>query len=161
MGCPSAIPLLPATAAFPCPLRSYTKRLGFELIRKWFQRHRLTAGRMCKRLGKKPIGQPRVPRKEWAVEIGPDCPTDSASLVTRFPVVPEPEHHSPEGRRPGVEERSPDMILETRDPMYLRALELTLEEHVTDHARRPGDGLMREEANARHGRAIAAAIAPT
>src|SRR3990172_2555235 len=95
------------------------------------------------------------------MKVGPDRPAEPAPFETGLSVVPEAEQHRTERRRAGVEECASDVVLEPGELVLLTWLELAFEKDVTDHARRPGHGLVREQSNSGHQRAIASAVAAT
>src|SRR5688572_33349456 len=100
---------------------------------------------MCKGLCQEPIGEPRVPREERAVEVRPDRAADAAAFVAALSVVPEARNDAAQGLRARVEHRAPCVVLEAGQEPALTRLELALEEHVADHAALAGHRLVREE----------------
>ena len=65
-------------------------------------------------LRQEPVGQPRVPGQEWAVEVRPDGPPDAAALGARLAVVAESRDNPAERLRARVEPRPADVVLEPR-----------------------------------------------
>src|SRR5206468_12826694 len=59
-----------------------------------------------------------------------------------------------------IEGRPPCVVLEARDRPPHARLELALEEDVTNHARRPGSRLVREELRSGHEDPVPAPVAP-
>src|SRR5439155_7675955 len=105
------------------------------------------------------VREPRVPGEEGTVQVRPDRAPEPAALEAARAVVPEPRHDSPERGRTGIEPRPARVVLESGERLPVARIELALEQDVADHAAVAGDGLEREQADARHVLAMEAAIA--
>ena len=75
------------------------------------------------------------------------------------PSFPWPASDASERRRARVEQRAAGVVLEARDRRRDAVAEVGLEQHVADQPPLAGDRLEREQARARHPRAVAAAVA--
>ena len=68
------------------------------------------------------------------MEVRPDRGPDTAALVPRLPVVPEPGDHAAEWHRTRVEECPSGVVLEAGERAPVPRLELALEQDIADHA---------------------------
>ena len=93
------------------------------------------------------------------MEVRADHAPGAAALVAALAVVPEAREHAPERLGAGIEVRAAGVVLEAGERPPLARLELALEQHVADHPLLAGDGLEREQSDARHVLAVEAAIA--
>ena len=121
-------------------------RLGLELIREGLQLRRLAVA-MRERLREQPVGQPGVPRQEWAVEVRSDRTPDAAALPAALAVVAESGDDAAKWLRARIQARPSSVILEARKRAAHAGLELALEQDVADHAPVAGDGVEGEEAD--------------
>ena len=115
---------------------------------------------MGNRPGKQPIGELRVPRQQWPVEIRADGVAEAAPFEPRLAVVPEACDDATERLRTVVEDRPARVVLEARDRLPPARVELALEKHVSDQSPVPGDRVQRKHACARLLRARSVAIEP-
>ena len=67
-----------------------------EFVRKGIERRRLPEA-VGEGLGEQPIGEPRVPRQQRAVEIRSDGKAETAALEAILAVVAVAAHHPAEG----------------------------------------------------------------
>src|SRR5205085_9231557 len=86
---------------------------------------------------------------------------ETAALVAAFAVVAEARDDPAERLGAGIEPGPAGMVLEARQRSAYAGLELAVQEDVADHPPLPGNGLEREQADARHVLAVKAPIAPT
>ena len=93
------------------------------------------------------------------MQVRPDRAADADALVARLAVVPEAGDDAPERLRARIEPRPAGVVLEAGDRPSLTRDELALEQDVADHPLLAGEGLVREEADARHRVAVAAQVA--
>ena len=70
---------------------------------------------MGNRPGKQPVGELRVPRKQWPVEIGADGVAEATPFEPRLAIVPEACDDATERLRTVVEDRAAGVVLEARD----------------------------------------------
>src|SRR4029453_2434624 len=124
-------------------------RLGLEAVVNRWKILRRSARSMRQRLSEQPGGEPRVPGEERSVQIRPDRAADATALVPAFAVVPEPGEDPAERLRAHVQHRAAGVVFEPGQGSHPPRLELALEQHVADHPSLPGDGVMREEPDAR------------
>src|SRR5712692_8495975 len=132
-------------------------RLGFEVIGERLQRRRLVEA-MCERLFEQPVGEPRVPRQERAMQVRPDGTPDATALPAALAVVAEPGHDAAERLRTRIQASAPRVVLESRERAAHAGLELALQEDVADHARVAGDRVQGEEADPRQVGALDATV---
>src|SRR5262249_34184150 len=132
---------LPATG--PGPAGGHFVRLRLELVGQRLERHRFATGAVRERLRKKPIGEPPVPRPQRPVEIRAEQAPGAAALVAALAVVPEAGEDATERLGSRIEARATRVVLEAGERPSFARLELTLEEHITDHALFASDGLER------------------
>src|SRR5436190_11760512 len=129
--------------------------LGLELVRQRLEDRDLS-GAVRDRLRQQPVGQPRVPRQQGPMQVGPDRATAAAALVPALAVVAEARDDAAEGFGTLVEDRPPRVILEAGESAPLARLELALEEDVADHAPRARERVQRQEPDA--GQLVAALV---
>lgn len=158
MGCPDTKALLATTPTSSCPLCRDPMGFNGQIIRELLEYGRSTTGGVSERLSDEPVGEPGVSRQEWPVQVGADRTPHATTFESRLSVVPEPVEHPSERLGTWIETGLPGVVLESRDRPALTRLELTLEEHVADHSRGARDGLMGEEADARHQRTVTPSI---
>src|SRR5205823_5312837 len=149
-----------STAARPSPLGCDSVCLRLELVPKGLEHGRIAAGYVSESLPEQPVCEPGISRKQRAVEVRPERPPQTATFEAGLAVVSKPVHDAAKRLGAWIEGRSSCVVLEARDrPPYAR-LELALEEDVTDHARRPGSRLVREELRSGHEDPVPAPVAP-
>ena len=117
------------------------------------------AAAVLERPREQPVGELRVARQQRPVEVGADRRTDAAALEARVAVVAVAGDDAAERRRAGVEQRAAGVVLEPGDRRRDAVAEVGLEQHVADQPLLAGERLVREDACARHPRAVAAAVA--
>ena len=93
------------------------------------------------------------------MEIRADGTTRATPFESRGAVVAEPVHDAPERLCAGIELRPARVVLEACEPLLPAPLELALEQDVPDHPRIARHGLVREEPDPWHPRAVPAAVA--
>ena len=113
---------------------------------------------MGNRPGKQPVGELRVPRQQWPVEIRADCVAEATPFEPRLAVVPEACDDATERLRTVVEDRPARVVLEPRDRLPPARVELALEKHVSDQSPVPGHRVQRKHACAGLLRARSVAI---
>src|SRR5262249_17252224 len=155
-----ALDPLVAPAARLCPLCADGVGLPFELVGERLQVRRLAAEAVRERLGEQPVRQARVAGEERAVEVGPDHATDPAALVAALAVVPEAGDDASERFCAVLEHGPPGMVLETGERPLDPGLQLAREQDVADHPPLAGDGVERQQADARQLVAALVAVEP-
>ena len=110
-GCPSGIPLQRRPPRFRARSAA-TRNASASSSSESGSRARVAVRRVRERLSEQPVGQPRVPRKQRAVEVRPDRPAEPAAFEPRRAVVAESEDDAPERRCARVEQRPPRVVLE-------------------------------------------------
>src|SRR5262245_4261521 len=115
---------------------------------------------MLQRALEDPVGEPRIARQQWAVEIRSDRSASTDALEPALPVVPEPGDDTSERLSALVELRDAGVVLEAGQRPTHAGLELTLQQTVTDHPPVARNGLERKETRARQLPAVPAAIRP-
>ena len=93
------------------------------------------------------------------MQIRADRAAEPAAFVAALAVVAEAGDDAPERLGAGVEPRPARVVLEAGERLAVARLELALEQHVADHPPLAGDGLERQEPDARHVLAVEAAVA--
>src|SRR2546423_15261822 len=104
-------------------------RLVFELVAEGCQFRRLAVA-MRERLPEQPVGEPRVPRQEWTVEVRPDRTPDAAAFPAALAVVAEPGDDPAEWLRARVQVRPSRVILAARQRATQPRLEVALPQDI-------------------------------
>src|SRR5205807_9267195 len=86
-------------------------------------------------------------------------PACAAALKPAFAVVPAARERPTKRVRAGIEARAARVVPDPSEPPPFSALELALEQHVTDHAPLARDGVEGKKADAGHVLAVKAAVA--
>jgi hypothetical protein len=132
---------------------------GFELVGERLQLWRL-AGAIRERLREEPVGEPGIPRQEWAMKVRPNCTADATALPAALAVIPETRHDPAKRLRTGIEAGPARVILEARERPEHAGLELALQQNVTDHPSLVCDRVEWEDADSRQVRAVKIAVRP-
>src|SRR5262245_24113767 len=108
-------------------------RFAFEVVRELAELRRLSEAVLECPL-EEPVGEPRVPRQERAVEVRPDRRPQPAALEAALAVVAEAGEHTAERRGVRVEPRDARMVLEAGHGTPLAFHEVALDQAIADHA---------------------------
>src|ERR687887_2239994 len=130
-------------------------RLRLEIVLERLEGRRL-AGTVGDGLREEPVREPRVPRQERAVQIGPERATEAAALIPALTIVAEAGDHAAKGLGSFSEVRPAGVVLEAGQRAALAGLELALEQDVADHAPLSRDRMERKEADS--GQLVAALV---